>query len=122
MPATELKQYDSLDPFLDYCVIYKDEEQSVTRGGVVLASLTRDLPLRGTIMAIGVGYYDFVLGHWIPTRRKAGDKVLFNRFAGYAMTLNGVEFIRLREHDLLGTDAADHVFNELVFSKNIQQV
>jgi chaperonin GroES len=75
-------------------------EEEVTAGGIVIPDNAKEKPSRGKIIAIGKG--KFVDGAVHPLDTKVGDIVLFGKYAGTEVKVEGREYIVLREEDIMG--------------------
>ena len=116
--------YHSLECFLDYIIVFKDEQMGRTAYGLLIPDHVQEEPLTGTVMACGPGYYDFEEGHWIPTLPKPGDKVVFNRYAGYETIIDGIPFMMMQSRNLFGKGRSEgvlfHVVERALDVNNIQ--
>lgn len=81
-------------------VVLKAEEEETTVGGIVLASNAKDKPTMGKVIAVGEGR---VLdnGQKVPVSVKEGDKVLFDKYAGREVELEGEKYLVVHEKDLV---------------------
>jgi len=73
--------------------------EEVTKGGIVLPGMAQEKPQQGEIVAVGDGIYQN--GVKIPMEIKVGDKVLYGKFGGTDVKLNGEEYIIMAEQDVL---------------------
>jgi chaperonin GroES len=71
-------------------------------GNIVVPDLGKEKPLMGEVIAVGPGIHT-VTGNFIPTEIKIGEVVVFPAFGGTKMTIDGEEFIVMKEQDLLAT-------------------
>jgi chaperonin GroES len=78
--------------------IEKDEEK--TKGGIIIPDTAKEKPIEGIIIAVGKGEYDDK-GNRKPLEVKPKDKVLFNKYAGTEIKIDGVEHLMMRESDIL---------------------
>ena len=90
----------SLKPLGNRVVIEPIEQEEVTAGGIVLPETAKEKPQRGTVVAAGPGDRD-ENGKRIPMDVKAGDIVLFAKYSGTEIKLDGKKLLILRESDLL---------------------
>lgn len=87
-------------PLHDRVVVMPSEAETTTAGGIVIPDTAdKDKPMKGTIESIGNGKY--VDGKLQPLQVKKGDKVLFGKYAGTNVKLNGKEYLVMREDDIL---------------------
>ena len=91
----------SLKPLGNRVVIDPIEQEEVTAGGIVLPETAKEKPQQGLIVAAGPGDRDED-GKRIPMDVKTGDKVLFAKYAGTELKLDGKKLLILRETDILG--------------------
>jgi chaperonin GroES len=91
----------SLKPLGNRVVIEPIEQEEVTAGGIVLPETAKEKPQQGLIVAAGPGDRDED-GKRIPMDVKTGDKVLFAKYAGTELKLDGKKLLILRETDILG--------------------
>jgi chaperonin GroES len=89
-------------PLADRVVIKPLEREEKTKGGIFLPdTASKEKPQEGTVLAVGEGRRDDS-GKIIPTTVKAGDKVLFAKYAGTEFKIDDVEYLIIAEKDLLG--------------------
>jgi chaperonin GroES len=77
------------------------EQEEVTPAGIVLPETAKEKPQQGTVLAVGPGDRDDK-GNRIPMDVKVGDKVLFAKYAGTEVKMDGKKMLILRESDILG--------------------
>lgn len=89
-----------LKPLSDRIVVKASEKEEVTKGGIVLPDTAKEKPQKGEVIAVGPGK---VLdnGKVVPMEVKVGDKVLFARYGGTEVKVDGEEYIILRQDDVL---------------------
>jgi chaperonin GroES len=88
-------------PLGDRVVIQPRELETKTAGGIVIPDTAdKDKPMEGTILAIGTGKY--LDGKMQPLQVKVGDKVLFGKYSGTNIKIDGDEFLVMREEDIMG--------------------
>jgi chaperonin GroES len=90
----------NLKPLADRLLVAPLEDEEVTPGGLVLPETAKEKPQRGEVKAAGPGARDDD-GKYIPMDVKVGDKVLFAKYAGTEIKLEGDKFLILRESDIL---------------------
>jgi chaperonin GroES len=87
-------------PLYDRVVVLPIEVETTTAGGIVIPDTAdKDKPIKGTVDCVGNGKY--IDGKLLPLQVKKGDKVLFGKYAGTNVKLNGKEFLVMREEDIL---------------------
>ena len=97
MPATDVK----VRPLHDRLLVRRMPEESKTTGGIIIPDTAKEKPQRGEIVATGKGRVTED-GKTLPLEVKVGDKVLFGKYSGTELKLNGDEFLMMREEDILG--------------------
>jgi len=90
-----------LRPLQDRILVKRIEEEQVTAGGIFIPDTAKEKPQRGEIVAIGNGKKTED-GKVIPIDLKVGDKVLFGKYAGTDIKVEGQDFLIMREDDILG--------------------
>ena len=77
------------------------EQEEVTAGGIVLPDTAKEKPQKGTVLSVGPGDRDDT-GKYIPMDVKVGDVVLFAKYGGTEIKIEGKKLLILRESDILG--------------------
>jgi len=90
----------TLKPLGNRVVIEPLEQEEITAGGIVLPETAKEKPQKGVVLSAGPGERD-ENGKYIPMDVKAGDTVLFAKYAGTEIKLDGKKLLILRESDLL---------------------
>ncbi len=88
-------------PMNDRVLVIRVEEEQKTAGGIIIPDTAKEKPMEGKIAAAGPGKRDDN-GQRIPMAVKAGDRVLFSKYAGTEIKIDGVEHLFMREDDILG--------------------
>ncbi|MFN0061028.1 MAG: co-chaperone GroES [Myxococcaceae bacterium] len=88
-------------PLQDRVLARRKSEEEKTKGGIIIPDTAKEKPLEGEVIAVGNGK---VLedGKVRPLDIKAGDSILFSKYAGTEIKIEGEEFLILREEDVLG--------------------
>jgi chaperonin GroES len=88
-------------PLHDRVIVKRVEEETTTAGGIVLPGSAAEKPSQGVVLAVGNGK---VLdnGDTRPLDVKVGDKILFGKYAGNEVKVDGEELIVMREEDIMG--------------------
>jgi chaperonin GroES len=89
-----------LQPLADRVVVRANERETMTMSGIVLPDTAKEKPQEGTIIAIGPGRLD-EQGKRVKLEVKSGDTVLYARYAGTEIKINGEDLLILRETDVL---------------------
>ncbi|MBT8763342.1 co-chaperone GroES [Desulfohalobiaceae bacterium Ax17] len=90
----------NLKPLHDRVLVKRLEEEEVTKGGIIIPDTAKEKPIKGEVVAVGPGKIADD-GKTIPMSVKAGDKILFNKYAGTEVKIDGVEHLVMREDDIL---------------------
>lgn len=90
-----------LKPLHDRILIQRIEEEKTTKGGIIIPDTAKEKPQEGKVVAAGPGKMGED-GKRIPMEVKKGDRVLFAKYAGSEIKVDGVEQIFMREDDILG--------------------
>jgi chaperonin GroES len=88
-------------PMNDRILVVRVEEEKKTAGGIIIPDTAKEKPQEGKVMAAGPGKMG-ENGKRIPMELKKGDRVLFSKYAGSEIKIDGVEHIFMREDDILG--------------------
>jgi chaperonin GroES len=88
-------------PLQDRVLVKRLEEEEKTKGGIIIPDTAKEKPIEGKVIAVGKGRVKED-GAVIPLEVKAGDKVLFNKYAGTEIKIEGEEHLMMREDDILG--------------------
>jgi chaperonin GroES len=88
-------------PLQDRVLVKRLEEEEKTKGGIIIPDTAKEKPIEGKVVAAGKGRVKED-GTVIPLEVKAGDKVLFSKYAGTEIKLDGEEHLIMREDDILG--------------------
>ena len=87
-------------PLHDRVIIKRIDEEEKTKGGLFIPDTAKEKPQEGRVVAVGPGKQDD--GKVIPLGVKAGDKILFGKYSGTEIKLDGEDHLILREDDILG--------------------
>lgn len=88
-----------LKPLYDRIIVKASEPEEKTAGGIIIPDTAKEKPMQGIIQAIGTGARS-ESGDRIAFDVKVGDRVLFGRFAGTTVKIDGEEFIVLKENEI----------------------
>jgi chaperonin GroES len=91
----------SFRPLHDRVLVRRVEAEEKTAGGIIIPDSAKEKPAEGEIVAVGDGLRDDD-GDRIPLDVKAGDRVLFGKWSGTEVTVNGEELLIMKESDILG--------------------
>jgi chaperonin GroES len=88
-------------PLHDRVVVKRIEAEEKTVGGIIIPDTAKEKPQQGEVIAVGPGGRDEA-GKLIPLDVKAGDRVLFGKWSGTEVKLDGVEYLIMKESDIMG--------------------
>lgn len=92
-------------PLHDRVLLERIEEDSKTAGGIIIPDSAKEKPMKGKVVAIGSGSRD-ESGKLVPLDVKEGDVVLFSKWSGTEVTIEGKEMLVMKESDIMGVIAA----------------
>jgi chaperonin GroES len=88
-------------PLSDRILVLRIEEEEKTSGGIIIPDTAKEKPQEGKVVAVGPGKLDDD-GKRIPLEVKKEDRVLFGKYTGTEIKIDGVEHLIMREDDILG--------------------
>jgi chaperonin GroES len=88
-------------PLQDRVIVKRIAEEDKTKGGIIIPDTAKEKPQQGKIIAVGKGKVNDD-GKLIPLDVKVGDKILFAKYSGSEIKLDGEEHLIMREEDILG--------------------
>jgi chaperonin GroES len=89
-------------PLHDRILVRRVEEAETTRGGLIIPDSAKDKPQEGEVISVGKGKVN-EKGEVFPLAVKEGDRILFGKYAGTEIKIDGEEFLIMREEEVLGT-------------------
>jgi len=89
-----------IKPLADRVVVQADEAEEKSEGGIILPDTVQEKPQKGTIVSLGAGRISDN-GELIKPEVKVGDKVLYGKYSGNEISVSGVEYLIMRESDIL---------------------
>jgi len=90
-----------LRPLQDRILVQRMEEEQTTKGGIIIPDTAKEKPAEGKVMAVGNGKIGDD-GKRIPLEVKKGDRILFGKYSGTEVKIEGEEQLIMREEDVLG--------------------
>ena len=87
-------------PLHDRIIVKRVEEETKTKGGIIIPDSAKEKPQEGKVVAVGSGKHED--GKVIPLDVKAGDRILFSKYSGTEIKLDEEEHLIMREEDILG--------------------
>ena len=88
-------------PLHDRVVVKRIEAEEKTAGGIIIPDTAKEQPQQGEVVSVGPGGRDEA-GKLIPIDVKPGDRVLFGKWSGTEIKLDGVEYLIMKESDIMG--------------------
>jgi chaperonin GroES len=88
-------------PLHDRVVVKRVAEEEKTKGGIIIPDTAKEKPMEGEVIAVGPGARD-EKGALVPLDVKAGDRILFGKWSGTEVKLDGVEYLIMKESDIMG--------------------
>jgi len=88
-------------PLGDRILVKRIQEEEKTKGGIIIPDTAKEKPQEGKVVAVGKGKHTEE-GKLIPPDVKAGDRILFGKYSGSEVKIEGEEHLILREDDILG--------------------
>ena len=90
-----------IKPLADRVLVKRIEEEAKTKGGIIIPDTAKEKPIKGEVIAVGEGKV-LENGKKVPLSVKAGDKVIFSKYAGTEIKIEDVEHLIMRDEDILG--------------------
>jgi chaperonin GroES len=87
-------------PLHDRLIVRRIEDSAPSKGGIIIPDSAKEKPQQGTVLAAGLGKPDKD-GKRVPLDVKAGDTILFGKYSGQEIKLDGVEYLIMKEDDVL---------------------
>jgi chaperonin GroES len=100
-PPVEAASIVNIRPLSDRLVVKRIEDQETSRNGIIIPDSAKEKPQEGEVIAVGEGKRAED-GKRITPDVKVGDRILFGKYSGSDTKVNGVEYIIMREDDVLG--------------------
>jgi len=88
-------------PLNDRVIATRLEKDQKTAGGIIIPDTAKEKPQEGKVVAVGAGKMDDKRKQRIPLEVKEGDRILFSKYAGTEIKIDGVEHIFMKEDDIL---------------------
>ncbi len=96
--AKKLANYELYD---DRILIKPAPAEEKSAGGIIIPDTAKEKPQKGTVVAVGTGKYAEQTGNIIPVKQKVGDTVLYGKYAGTEVSLDGEDYLIMRSSDIL---------------------
>ena len=91
----------NIRPLYDRLVVKRIEEKEQVQGGIIIPDTAKEKPQEGEVIAVGSGKR-LENGKVVPLDVKVGDRILFGKYSGSEIKLDGEEFVMMREDEVLG--------------------
>jgi len=91
----------NVKPLHDRLIVQRIEEKETVKGGIIIPDTAKEKPQQGKVIAVGKGRIEKD-GKITPLDVKAGDTILFGKYAGQEIKLDGNEYLIIREEEVLG--------------------
>jgi chaperonin GroES len=88
-------------PLHDRVVVKRVEEDTKTKGGIIIPETAQEKPMQGEVIAVGAGARD-ESGKIVALDVKKGDRVLFGKWSGTEVKIDGTEYLIMKESDIMG--------------------
>ncbi|MBW2367669.1 MAG: co-chaperone GroES [Deltaproteobacteria bacterium] len=90
-----------LKPLQDRILVQRVEEETTTKGGIIIPDSAKEKPAEGKVTAVGAGKLNDD-GKRVALEVKKGDRILFGKYSGTEVKIEGEEYLIMREDDVLG--------------------
>jgi len=90
-----------IQPLHDRVIVKRVEEEETTKGGIIIPDTAKEKPMEGIVVAAGSGKSEGEGAKKIPLEVKKGDRVLFSKYAGTEITIDGEEHLIMKEEDII---------------------
>ena len=88
-------------PLHDRVAVRRVEEEQKTKGGIIIPDTAKEKPMRGEVLAVGPGVRD-EKGQLVPLDVQVGDRILFGKWSGTEVKIDGDELLIMKESDIMG--------------------
>jgi chaperonin GroES len=95
------REFMKIRPLHDRVIVQRIEEEEKTKGGIIIPDTAKEKPQEGKVIAVGTGKI-LENGTKLSLDVKVGDKILFGKYSGTEIKIEGDEFLMMREDDILG--------------------
>ena len=90
-----------IQPLHDRVIVKRVEEEETTKGGIIIPDTAKEKPIEGLVIAVGSGKIEGEGKKKIPLEVKKGDRVLFSKYAGTEIKIDGEEHLIMKEEDII---------------------
>lgn len=92
---------ETFELFDDRVLVKPNAAEEKTSGGIIIPDTAKEKPQKGKVISVGKGKYADQTGNIIPMQIKAGDTVMYSKYGGTEISLNGEDFLIMRASDIL---------------------
>lgn len=90
-----------IKPLHDRVIVKRVEEEEKTKGGIIIPDTAKEKPIEGIVVAVGSGKSEGEGKKKVPLEVKKGDRVLFSKYAGTEINIEGEEHLIMKEEDII---------------------
>jgi chaperonin GroES len=91
----------NIQPLHDRVIVKRVKEEEKTKGGIIIPDTAKEKPQEGLVIAVGSGRIEGEGKKKVPLEVKKGDRVLFSKYAGTEITIEGEEHLIMKEEDII---------------------
>ena len=91
----------NIQPLHDRVIVKRVKEEEKTKGGIIIPDTAKEKPQEGLVIAVGSGRIEGEGKKKVPLEVKKGDRVLFSKYAGTEITIDGEEHLIMKEEDII---------------------
>ncbi|MEO8855131.1 MAG: co-chaperone GroES [Ginsengibacter sp.] len=92
---------ETFELFDDRVLVKPNAAEEKTAGGIIIPDTAKEKPQKGTVIAVGKGKYAEHTGNLIPMQIKEGDTVMYGKYGGTEISINGEDYLMMRASDIL---------------------
>ncbi|MEJ7821125.1 MAG: co-chaperone GroES [Chitinophagaceae bacterium] len=92
---------ENFELFDDRVLVKPNEAEEKTAGGIIIPDTAKEKPQKGTVIAVGKGRFAEQTGNLIPLQIKAGDTIMYGKYGGTEINIEGVDYLIMRATDIL---------------------
>jgi chaperonin GroES len=91
----------NIQPLHDRVIVKRVQEEEKTKGGIIIPDTAKEKPQEGIVIAVGSGKVEGEGKKKVPLEVKKGDRILFSKYAGTEITIDGEEHLIMKEEDII---------------------
>ncbi len=92
---------ENFELFDDRVLVKPNEAEEKSAGGIIIPDTAKEKPQKGTVIAVGKGKFAEQTGNLIPLQIKAGDTIMYGKYGGTEINIEGVDYLIMRATDIL---------------------